>query len=122
VNHEWTWPTLADTHPHTHITQVLNHGTQDDWRTVITTMPPRRIKGWEGRGPVKISDFVRAGQNKLRVTSVGERFCIVIKLVRYFPAYAGMGKRARAQGRERGCVHVCLTDTFDACVDTYVCM
>lgn len=72
--------------------------------------------------PVKISEFVRAGQNKLRVTSVGERFCIVIKLVRYLPAHVGIGKRARAQAREKGGVHMWLTDTFDACVNTYVCM
>jgi len=98
---------LADTHPHTHITQVLNHGTQDDWRTVHTPMPPRRIKGSEGRGPVKISDFVRAGQNN--------------KLVRYFPAYVGMGQRARAPGRERGCACVSY-GSFDARVNTYVCI
>jgi hypothetical protein len=73
-------------------------------------MPPRRIKGWEGRRPVKISDFVHAGQNKLRVTSVGERFCIVIKLVRYFSAYAGMGKKARVQAMERGCA--CVSDGY----------
>ena len=31
--------------------------------------------------PIKISDAVGVGSNKVQITSVGERFCVVLKIM-----------------------------------------
>ena len=63
---------------------------------------------------MKISELVGAGTNKLRVTSVGERFCVVVKIVRCFPARVCGCTRACAQVRGERCE--CLNAGLFSCV------
>jgi hypothetical protein len=106
----------------TQLSVLTGSGTEDAWQTVRTPMPPRRIKGWECGMPIKLNDVARAGSNKLRITSVGERFCVVVKIMRELSLDAAV-KRVVEQARQprdwsKGIINQMMGNDSDDCVVT----
>ena len=104
---------------------VLRSGT-GNYDEIPTPMPPRakRLKGFEHTSPINLSDAVSVGSNRLRIASVGERFCVVVKIMRELPmaeAVQRLVERAR-KPREwsMGVIQKIMGDENDDCVLTEI--